>query len=376
MSGEFDITGSTADVSADDLLREICGDEPAAEGIVRDEAEERFKEAQAAETCAEESETDTDQEVYGSAATIVSLEEQINDDSKINGGNYSSSESESEDVSKDEHHGLPSRSHDSFDDYLAAHTGQYFILDISTFPDEQRFPRPLEANRVRQEIDLAKFAAGNADIISRTLKSGTLFEDQLEELQELENAGKMRATVLKDITKAFESIDGEFGKWKKDGMTNPWKGRIVAMSWSFLGEEEVHTIVAENEDSERELLSTFWALAETGTRVGYGISGMEDKWVVARSMILSVLSGTALETGRYSKQSVDIKYKLFPDDMPMDIATLANVVGIELPPDAAVGADVFGIVEAQDWESLQCFSEATVAVEKELFKRMKRYVRV
>ncbi len=354
MSDEFDITGSTADVSADDLLREICGDEPAAEGIVADEAEERFAQATAAETSGEvESET-------SSTEPQISL----------------GSETQNEGDNESGHQPVHVFEDGSIDDYLAAHTGQYFIMDFSTFPDEQRFPRPLEDNRVRQEIDIAKLAAGNADIISRTLKSGTLFEDQLEELQELENAGKMRATVLKDIAKAFESIDGEFGKWKKDGMTNPWKGRIVSMSWSFLGEEDIHTVIASDEDSERELLSTFWALAATGTRVGYGISGMEDKWVVARSMILSVLSETVLETGRYSKQSVDIKYKLFPDDMPMDIATLANVVGIELPPDAAVGADVFGIVEAQDWVSLQSFSEATVAVEKELFKRMKRYVRV
>lgn len=350
MSGEFDIAGSTADVSADDLLREICGDEPAAEGIVGHEAEERFAQAQAAETHSEESEASVSTEIH--QGDTVS-DEMVEVAASV--GTVSSVD---------------------IDDYLAAHTGQYFILDISTFPDEQRFPRPLEANRERQEIDLVKLAAGNADIISRTLKSGTLFEDQLEELQELENAGKMRATVLKDITKAFESIDGEFGKWKKDGMANPWKGRIVAMSWSFLGEQEFHTIIAENEDAERELLSTFWALSAIGTRVGYGINSMEDKWVVARSMILSVLSDTVLETGRYSKQSVDIKWKLFPDDMPMDIAALANVVGIELPPDAAVGADVFGIVEAQDWVSLQNFSEATVAVEKELFQRMKRYVRV
>lgn len=322
-SDPFETTGSTADVSADDLLRELCGDEPG-EAIVADEpaAEEEAE-------CIE--------------AAIIG----------------------------------DTQSFSNFDDYLAAHNGEFFIFHLDVSPDESRNPRPETIKRERQDINLKELVTGNADKIKVTLRSGVLFEDQLEELRELEQSGKVRDTVLKEIDRALGSMDGAFDKWVKEGTTNPWKGRIVSFAWSFVSEDQVHAMLAKNEDEEREILATFWALMTVGVRAGYTIADDEDRWIISRSLILGVSSSVQLDTGRYSKQGVSIRSKLFPNEGDaLRISELSALLGIPVPPDAAVGADVFGIVEAQDWEQLTRFSQATVAVEKEVFRLMKRYVKV
>lgn len=337
-SDPFETTGSTADVSADDLLRELCGDEPG-EAIVGQEASEHFEVSETGET----------------------------------------SVSETEEGSGEEMDAVPQHLLENFDDYLAAHNGEFFIFHLDVSPDESRNPRPETIKRERQDINLKELVTGNADKIKVTLRSGVLFEDQLDELRELEQNGKVRDTVLKEIDRALGSMDGAFDKWVKEGTTNPWKGRIVSFAWSFVSEDQVHAMLAKNEDEEREILATFWALMSVGVRAAYTVADHEDRWIISRSLILGVhsVTGVQLDTGRYSKQSVDIRSKLFPNSMDaLGIAEVASLLGIPVPPDAAVGADVFGIVEAQDWEQLTRFSQATVAVEKEVFRLMKRYVKV
>lgn len=341
VSDPFEVSGSTEDLSADDLLRELCGDEPG-EAVVRDESD----------------------------GAANHLEEQTGDgedfpaDESREGGVYESAVAGTEASSID------------LDEYLSAHKGQFFIYDIETAPDESRFPRPAVTIRPREDIDLPKLVAGNADIITRTLRSGTLKDDQLETLRELEEAGKGRATVIKEIEKAFANMDGEFDKWVKEGSVDPWRGRIVAMSFSFLGEDEIHTLLAKTEDEERTLLATFWMLQETGVRVGYNTKAFDDKWIVVRSMILGVEPTVQMETGKYSKQSVDMMWMMF-DTLAdaKDCKFVASSLGIRIPAEGVTGADVFSLVDTQAWELLEKYSASDVFVEKELFKKVRKYLR-
>lgn len=340
MTDVFSLSGSTEEISSEDLLRELCGDEQ-------------------------------------SSPIVDDANGDANNDYFSKSEEMSASNQEKASASQEEKTGgfLLVTGEGNFDEYLAAHRGQYFIYDIETFPDESRFPRPVSGSRARADVDIPKLMSGNADIITRTLKSGTLMEDQLVEMLDLESVGKNRTSVLSAIQKAIDNLDGEFDDWKKNGSVDPWQGRIVAMSWSFLGEDEVHTLLAKNEEEERALLTTFWLLHEVGIRVGYNIAAFDDRWMIIRSMILGVSTAKPMQSGRYSSQLVDIMLKLFPTlSEAKDCKLVAEMLGIRVPAEGMSGSDVFGMVESRSWDLLTRYSASDVAVEKDMFRILKRYV--
>jgi len=187
MTSPFETSGSTKEfTSADDLLRELCGDDEA-EAIIRNETEELATAVAEAEASSEErseksmpeTETSNTNNQQGNGVTA-------GNDTHILSGNESFDPFE------------------STDEYLAAHRGQFFIFDIETFPDESRFPRPTVTSRERREWDLADLQTKNAEIIVKELKTGLMQEDQLAELLQLENTSKKpRSTVAKEIMKAI-----------------------------------------------------------------------------------------------------------------------------------------------------------------------------
>lgn len=353
MTSPFETSGSTKEfTSADDLLRELCGDEEA-EAIIRNETEEHaaaVEEAQASQTT---------KKIENVAADTVVESARVGSDRQS----------------------LASPSFDPFestDDYLTHHRGQYFIFDIETFPDESRFPRPTVTSRERREWDLVKLQAQNAETIVKDLKTGLMQEDQLADLLQLENSSKKpRSTVSKEIMKAIEDLDSDMKDWQNDGSLDPWKGKIVAFSWSFLGEETVHTLTAQNADEERFILSMFWALQSAGTRVGYNIKAFDDQFIVVRSMLLGVEPSCQMETGRYSKQSKDMMQLLFPDmQRAKKCKDVAAMLGIPVPAGDIEGSHVFGLVESGDWDTLHKYSNSDVVVEKAMFRIIKKYLHI
>jgi hypothetical protein len=363
MTSPFETSGSTKEfTSADDLLRELCGDDEA-EAIIRNENEQIA-------TAIEEAEASN--AVAGSAGSGAKPEDLVVVVSVANTGVT---------IGNDIHVLSGSESFDPFestDEYLTHHRGQFFIFDIETFPDESRFPRPTVTSRERREWDLPKLQSQNAEIIVKDLKTGLMQEDQLAELLQLENTSKKpRSTVAKEIMKAIEDLDSDMKDWQTDGSLDPWKGKIVAFSWSFLGEETVHTLTAQNADEERFILATFWALQSVGTRVGYNIKAFDDQFIVVRSMLLGVEPSCQMETGRYSKQSKDIIQLLFPDmQRAKKCKDVAAMLGIPVPAGDIEGSHVFGLVESGDWDTLSKYSNSDVVVEKAMFKIVKKYLHI
>ena len=339
--------------SADDLLRELCGDEEA-EAIIRNESEEL-------------------------ATAVANMEES---EAKADGQSVADAEPTSATGVRREVGGTSAN--DSFcpfestDEYLAANRGQYFVWDLETVPDESRYPRPVAADKERHEFDLKKLQAGNSEVIVKELKTGLMQEDQLDELLQLENTSKKpRVTVCKEIMKAINDLGSDYTEWQKKGSTDPWLGRIVAFSWSFLGEETVHTMLAINAEEERQILAMFWCLQSVGIRVGYNTKSFDDKFVFARSLILDVQPSVELEMGRYSKQSKDIMWMMF--DSLADAKgckEMARLMGIEVPAGDVEGKHVFDMVECGDWDGLAKYSNSDVVVEKAMFKMVKKYLQV
>jgi hypothetical protein len=353
MSSPFETSGSTAGVkSADDLLRELCGDEEA-EAIIRNESEElatAVADMEASEAANEDDPAGVDFAAVQEAVAIAEAKAMDNSFCPF----------------------------ESTDEYLAAHRGQYFVWDLETVPDESRYPRPVAADKERHEFDLKKLQAGNSEVIVKELKTGLMQEDQLDELLQLENTSKKpRVTVAKEIMKAMNDLGSDYTEWQKKGSTDPWLGRIVAFSWSFLGEEKVHTMLARNAEEERHILAMFWALQSVGIRVGYNTKSFDDKFIFARSLILDVQPSVELEMGRYSKQSKDIMWMMF--DSLADAKSckeMARLMGIEVPAGDVEGKHVFDMVECGDWDGLAKYSNSDVVVEKAMFRMVKKYVQV
>jgi hypothetical protein len=350
MTSPFETSGSTKEfTSADDLLRELCGDDEA-EAIIRNETEELAAVVEEAKLSDNEDPAGIDFAAVQEAVAIGQA--------AISKASFDPFE--------------------STDDYLTHHRGQFFIFDIETFPDESRFPRPTVTSRERREWDLPKLQTQNAEIIVKELKTGLMQEDQLAELLQLENTSKKpRSTVAKEIMKAIEDLDSDMKDWQNEGSLDPWKGKIVAFSWSFLGEETVHTLTAQDADEERFILSMFWALQSVGTRVGYNIKAFDDQFIVVRSMLLGVEPSCQMETGRYSKQSKDIMQLLFPDmQRAKKCKEVAAMLGIPVPAGDIEGSHVFGLVESGDWDTLHKYSNIDVVVEKAMFKVVKKYLHI
>ena len=354
MSSPFETSGSTAGVkSADDLLRELCGDEEA-EAIIRNESEElatAVADMEASEAAKEVQNVEDHSVVY--AAGVGADRNRMATDNSF----------------------CP---FESTDEYLAAHRGHYFVWDLETVPDESRYPRPVAADKERHEFDLKKLQAGNSEVIVKELKTGLMQEDQLDELLQLENTSKKpRVTVAKEIMKALSELGSDYTEWQKKGSTDPWLGRIVAFSWSFLGEEKVHTMLGQDVEDERHILAMFWALQSVGIRVGYNTKSFDDKFIFARSLILDVQPSVELEMGRYSKQSKDIMWMMF--DSLADAKSckeMARLMGIEIPAGDVEGKHVFDMVECGDWDGLARYSNSDVVVEKAMFRMVKKYVQV
>ena len=262
----------------------------------------------------------------------------------------------------------------AFDAYLSQHKGKFFAYHLVTVPDIERFPRPAPVERPREEVDLKALISGNADIINRKLKSGILKDDQLETLNEMEVAGKNRSTVLKHIYDAVKALgkNTDLNEWLRYG-EDPWRCQIIAISWMFVDEGQPHVICTHGAVDESAILRMFWALQETGIRTGYGISTHEDRIILARSMALGVDPTVPFESGKYSRQVVDVMWKLFPGGKSeaWEVKSLARTLGI---PVEVFDGDVLSWWEAQDWQSIWQSAANDVVMERDLFVRMRKYL--
>lgn len=410
MTDPFEITGSTEGKSSDDILREICGDDTDATDANLAITGESGLASRVPDYVGDsngDERTDGDSKEPGSRRSTArprrpraprkpAVDAGVSGDSGEHGSGPAvpaegqDREAVRDDQTRSDLQSLrlttaggvtPGEASATLDEYLTQHKGEFFVYDLETVPDTSRFPKPEPVEKQREEIDLAALQKSTADGIKTRLQSGVLMEDQLQDLMQLElESKKPRSSVLKDIRAAVERLGStpEIDEWARYAL-DPWRCRIVAMSWCFVSEGVVHTIVSRTIEDEYRLLDMFWLLHDTGTRVGFNISGFDDQVIFARSMLLRfpVSTQKRLDISRYSKSRIDLMNLVFGyAGNAIDCKSFAQMLGIMIPSGDIRGSDVLRLVESEDWDSLASYSNSDVAVEREMFKMVRSYIHI
>lgn len=421
MNSPFDITGSTADTddrSAEDLLREICGDDTdGTDGTGRTESAITTGESSLVsritiddgDSNGDECETGGEDEPrqfssaggtsdsrdssgsHDAKSLAAGTETEDDSDSLPDGtgeqGSGSGVRASGSDQQVDGDGWAPSSTAESLnratisidiDRYLKERKGRYFVYDLETTPDFSRFPRPVPVKKERITVDLQAICKSSVDGVKDYLKKDLLQEDQIEELMALENSSKKpRAGVLQAATAALGRCgeDNTIDEWRKYSL-DPWRCQIVSMAWQFVGDDHPMCLVnMGGPEDEYEILTMFWHLVAAGTRVGFNILGFDDNVIIARSMLLGVQSTCRLETGRYSKTCVDLMYKIFGGLAgAIGAKDLARMLKLHIPVEDVVAEDVLALYESQQFDRLRAYNMSDVSVEMQLLTHAMKYI--
>lgn len=262
----------------------------------------------------------------------------------------------------------------TLDEMIDSHEGQWFIYDLETVPDETRFPEPVLAERPDADVDVKVLVGKTADDVNKVL--GILSDSQLSELMDLEGASKKpRKTVIDNIKKAFKDLDSDLDSWKHLAL-EPYKCRIVALSFAFL-DTGIQAITAENLDDEMVILNVLAKLTSKCRRVGYNIINFDDRVVAARFMLRNIHTSKPLNMKRWNNPDrFELMDALYGTGTAMPCKDMAQILGITIPAGDIRGDQVFDLVRSQQWSVLRDYSASDVFVERNMFNIVRRYVEV
>lgn len=252
--------------------------------------------------------------------------------------------------------------------------GQWFIYDLETVPDETRFPQPVQTERPDADVNVEELVGQTADDIVKVL--GRLSDPQLSTLMDLEGQSKRpRKTVIEAIKRAFVNLDSETDQWKHFAL-EPFKCRIVALSFAFL-DSEIFTLTAETLEEELLILEILALLFEHCRRSGFNITGFDDRVVAARFMIRQIHSGKPINMKRWnSGDRFELMDALFGQGTTMKCKETALILGIPVPAGDIDGSQVLSLVQSGQWNVLRDYSASDVFVERKMFEIARRYVEV
>lgn len=271
---------------------------------------------------------------------------------------------------------LPAASPDALPDVPR---GAAFVYDLETVPDESRFPRPIEPEKVEKpdaNVDLQSLVSGTIPQI--TAKIPILSDQQLSALASLEESGKNRAGVMKSIAEQLQSGGSDYpaqlAEWKRLAI-NPLCCKVVAFGvrskdWSL-------TLTAKNEDEERRLIATLWNCVDHfAMRVGYNINSYDDMVLVARSMLLKIDPSKRLDRRKFNnKQSIDLMTTLFPSGTAQKLKDVCRYLGIVPPAGYEMdGSQVLDLVDAGEWEKVAEYVASDATVEWQLYQMLGDYL--
>ncbi len=250
------------------------------------------------------------------------------------------------------------------------------VYDLETVPDESRFPRPEvnpEATTV-PNLDIAGFFEVCKTIpqITSYLGHNPLSRQQYDDLLEIEQATeKPRKGVVDVICQARDNAVSAFETWKKDCSVNPLKCRIVAFGWA-IGNSRVQSLLASDDDAEREILEKFWSLVATGRRrAGYNITGFDDAVIGIRSLLLGVSPTVKLTRKKYGNhQALDLMTLLFPNSTAQKLKDVCDCLRIVPPAGDMDGSRVFELFDAGKLAEIAAYVESDVWIERELMWKL------
>jgi len=261
---------------------------------------------------------------------------------------------------------------DQFD--ISEYLKQSGILtfDFETVPDESRFPRP-EAIVVDEIArDVAEIIKGSVSSVTDTISA--LSDDQLKELHAVESEStKPRKGVFDAIAKEQKARVDVFANWLKGCSTSPLKARTCAFGFA-VGDNDPASIIATNDDEERELLKSFWKLiTHCEIRCGFNIHAFDDPLAMFRSITLGINPPRPLSRKKYNnREAIDLQQRLFPLGLGSaeKCKTVALALGIHVPAGIDMdGSHVFPLYEAGMYDDIAAYFKSDVIVEREIYRR-------
>lgn len=265
---------------------------------------------------------------------------------------------------------------------ISVPTGGVFVYDLETVPDESRFPRPVKVEKpVKPDapgIDLVKLQTQTVPAIEEKILQLSIA--QLLMLSELENkASKPRKGVNDAIAQqvVLESADdheNQMNEWLKLSF-NPFGCRIVALG--IKSQKHRITMLAKNEDEERELLRILWLhIQRFRVRCGYNITAFDDAVLIIRSMLLKVDPTQTISRKKFGdRASIDLMTALFPTSSAQKLKEFCKMLGIVPPAGYEMSGDqVFGLVEAGKWDDVAEYVSSDADIEFELYQRLSEYM--
>lgn len=278
-------------------------------------------------------------------------------------------------VTHDEESGVTTISNPAFD----VPRGSVFVYDLETVPDESRFPRPVQPEKVVKPdaaVDLQKLVEGTIPNISA--KIPILSDGQLEELSRLETAGKNRSGVLKAISEQLadggSDYGAEFAAWKSLAV-NPLCCRVVALG--IQSRDHKLTLTAKDEQEERHLIATLWKYVNNfNKRCGYNINVYDDMVLVARSIVLGIDAPQKLDRRKFgNSQAIDLMTVLFPSSTAQKLKDVCRYIGIVPPAGYDMdGSKVLDLVDAGEWDKVAEYVASDAIVEWQLFQTLSDYL--
>lgn len=254
------------------------------------------------------------------------------------------------------------------------------FFDIETVPDLARV-KDTEFCRVKPPDPLAHCTAildpttlGSRTLadIRKLMEQMTPPKEWLSVAFETEQAGKQRKGVL-DLCK--EQTD-EDSSWIKTCSLSPELCKIVSFGWAI--DDHPAEAISDSEfgDNERDNLVQFWELVKGRTPVGYNCLGFDLPVIFARSILLDVRPTRKIDTGRFSRDVIDLFIKRFggyPGTNPSAMKVIAKLYGIDVPAGDVDGSAVFKLWQDGDFDAICRYQVSDVEVTRQLYHKFQGF---
>lgn len=267
------------------------------------------------------------------------------------------------------------------------------FCDIETVPDEERLESfdlpplpPIPGVTGESELpEPAELITGTAESIKTALnKLGAVPDEWLDKLVTAEATLKNRSGVLESIDKA-RKVKNDILKLHEERLkllsTTPEYCQIAALGWAVGDSDIFSCVLGLTHQSEHEILSAFWKLAESHSPViAYCGLTFDLPVILARSAMLGVQPTRTFDLRPFSKDVFDPYIGRFgsrgntDSRKPGKLKVLAKVYGIDAPAGDVDGSRVHELMKTPEGrEAVGKYVKSDVHVLREFYHRLQGY---
>lgn len=237
-----------------------------------------------------------------------------------------------------------------------------FYFDIETIPDfsrEDQFGLPqIPEIMPRYSYDKLEppesVANGAIALVAAFLNEWNPDDKWIQQLEGCERRGKDRAGVydaIKSWRSSYSKLSGAKDERMKLLSTTPEFCKIIGLGWA-VGDNEICSMVdGTDEDTERDILKTFWDfVAVHSPLVGFNIIGFDLPVIFWRTAFHGIQAPVYIDRAPFGKQCIDLMLQRFGNRIPgglqpSRLKDIAKHAGIDPPAKDTSGGDVLRLYQ-------------------------------